>query len=298
GRKAEFSTPHLVQVRRPGRLANLALSGGDGGTNASVGGGQDQHTTTLLTSGVDYHSAIRGNSGRLVETGVGKDAYAVGHEVLRGDLEDGETVLPVHHHQGLLVRRQFRVGVVVAGEGDPLGVVGANALAIDLRLAGAVRGEVQGLPVLAPERLGVDRKVVGHTLHLPTGHVHHVDFRVAAARQHEGQAIAVRRPGRCAVEAFEVGHLLAAAGVDVLDEDARLALFEGHIGDAAAVRREARREDRLARLQQGHSAGAVVVGALQGVAGVVGAHALGGDVEDAGGGGTAGAGEVLEAPAG
>ncbi|MNC43821.1 hypothetical protein D3C75_927000 [compost metagenome] len=129
------------------------------------------------------------------------------------------------HDKGAFIRGQLRVSVVVADEGHPLDAA-AEAGLVDLRLAATIRGEVDGLAVLAPEGLGIDGRTISHAAHLTAAHVHHVDLRIAVARQHEGQAIAVRRPGRGTVEALEVGDLLAATGVDVLDEDARTLLLE------------------------------------------------------------------------
>ncbi len=199
------------------------------------------------------------------------------------------------HHQGLFVRRKFRVGVVVTHECHALGTTTTtDRLFVDLRLAATVGGEVQGVAILAPERLGIDTWAGGDTADLARSHVHHIDVRVAVFRQHERQAGAVRRPGGSAVQAFEVGDLLAATGVDVLDEDARALLLERDIGDTLAIRRETWRQDRFTRLQQGYCTGTVVVRTLQGVAGVIGREALGGHVQHAGGERTLDAGELLE----
>src|SRR5690606_36914165 len=111
--------------------------------------------------------------------------------------------------------------------------------------------------------------------------VHDIDLGIAILRQHECEPIAIRRERRGAIETLEVGDLLAPPGIDVLHEDARSLLLERNIGDTATIGRIARRQDRLARLQQGHGAGAVVVGALQRITGVVRTHALGGHVEQA-----------------
>ncbi|SAJ33790.1 Uncharacterised protein [Enterobacter cloacae] len=200
----------------------------------------------------------------------------------------------MNHYQGLLVGREFRVGVVVADEGYPVHGTAVHVHLVDLRLAATVRGEVQGRAVLAPEGFGIDRQVVGQAAQGAATKVHDVDFRVAVARQDEGQAVAVRGECRSAIQALEIGDLLTTASIDVLDEDTRALLFEGDIGDTAAIGREARRHDGLARLQQGHRAGAVVVGALQGVAGVVDRETLGGDIEHLGGERALDTGELLE----
>ncbi len=98
----------------------------------------------------------------------------------------------MNHHQGLLVCRQLRIGVVVAYEGHAFGVVATQALLVDLRLAGTVGGEVDRPPVGTPERLRVDRIMIGEPLQLARAEVHHIDFRITILRQYERQAIAVR----------------------------------------------------------------------------------------------------------
>src|SRR5690606_38317388 len=93
---------------------------------------------------------------------------------------------------------------------------------------------------------------------------------------------------------LEVGDLLAATRINVLDEDTRAFLLKRNISNAAAIGRVTRRQDRFARLQQGYGTRAVVIGALQRIASVVGTHALSGHVEQACGERTLDAGKLFE----
>src|SRR3990167_4220932 len=272
-----------LQKGRPGRRTNLALCGDwQRYFHPPVDRGQHQHTTACRASRVGYHGAIGGNSRRLVQIALGENFYRTAGQILGRYTEHRVAVLTMDHHQGFLIRGQFRVGVVVTDKGHALNRTATDVGFVDLWLAGTVGGEVDGLPILTPERFGIDAKVIGDPAHLARTQIHHVDFRVAILGQHERQAIAFRRPGWRTVQTFKIGQLLAATGVYVLNKDARTLLLERHISDALAIWSKGWRQNRLARLQQGYAARAVIVSALQGGTGAVHGEAFGGDKQPTG----------------
>src|SRR5690606_22659021 len=123
------------------------------------------------------------------------------------------------HGDLLVVVGQRGTCVVAALEGHARRAAAAGRHLIDLRLAAAVGGEVQGAAVRAPRRFGVDAELPGDLGQRLAGQVHDVDFRVAAARQGQRQPAAVGREVGRTVDAAEAGNHLAAAGGDVLDVD-------------------------------------------------------------------------------
>src|SRR6185437_17167638 len=96
-----------------------------------------------------------------------------------------------------------RPRIVFVGERDALGgAAGGRADAVDLRLAGAIRREVDVAAVGRPGRFRVDGRRIGDARQMLVAEVEDVDLRVAAvAAQGEREPAAVGRPGRRAVDA-------------------------------------------------------------------------------------------------
>ena len=193
----------------------------------------------------------------------------------------------VYHDHAATVLGQSGTGVVAALESHPLRVATGHVIAIDLRPAAAVGGEINRTAIGGPGGLGVDGIVPGNTGQCLARQVHDVDVRAAILGQHHGHAPAVRGPGGRAVQPLEIGQLLPRAGSQFLAEDCRAAGFEGHVGNVLGIRRPARRQQRLPGLQQHHRPGAIGVGHGQAIDTLLPRHPLHRHVQQASGEGPA-----------
>ena len=87
---------------------------------------------------------------------------AIGHQIQQRNMKTAG--LLVHHHNIAAILCHAGAGIISALKGQPLGRAVAQVVAVDLRLATAVRREQQRVSIRHPGGLGVYRVMAGDPL--------------------------------------------------------------------------------------------------------------------------------------
>src|SRR5690606_9091425 len=198
------------EERRPGRFSYFTFLRWQVDLDPAIDGYGFQYPCTPELCRINYHTSIRGNTGRFIHLRAGHHIEGAALEILHRHMEF--SVAAMHICQVAPVRGDIRPCILGPLEAQATHCLVPEVELVDLGPTSPTRREHRRLTVRQPARFRINRIMCGLPLNFSCGDVENIDFRVAIAGQRQRQLLSVRRPVRRTIDSGEAGYLVPLHG--------------------------------------------------------------------------------------